>query len=425
MLLFFWTASGVARYFSVQYANRRHCGLAADAARPNPRRAEPRRTNVPTDSSNHRGGQPRFEYYPPNSATLQTVSVEKLPFTIGRGAEADLQIASSSVSREHVQLTSSAGQYVLRDLGSTNGTSVNGEPIAETKLRDGDVVRVADVDLTFLVNSMSRLQRMVTRPLSDPARPAPSAPTHVSAEVGSLRSIEEALLWQAPTLNWTCIVDRRTHAESARVCRLAEPLAGQVREVRSARRCSPAARLQSLAWRLAAAQAAPDAAGALLLHIESPALFGGSLLDDLEEARELLPEAIAIGVAAPWEWASRDPKTLESCARLQEAGAQIAFDHFSGGANCVRALREATPDFLVLSAEVVQGIAGQIRLQQRLKSVVGACEELGIPVATPPLHHEDISREDFDACARLGVCLTEQPRSPDGAPPRAPRRLLV
>ena len=46
----------------------------------------------------------------------------------------------------------SKGEYWMRDLKSTNGTFVNGQRIEETELQDGDLVAVANFELTFSSN---------------------------------------------------------------------------------------------------------------------------------------------------------------------------------------------------------------------------------------------------------------------------------
>src|SRR5690348_10806481 len=62
--------------------------------------------------------------------------------TVGRGA-ADLVIADPSISRLHAVFRSAGGALEVEDLGSRNGTKVNGEPIAAvTALRPGDSVEV-------------------------------------------------------------------------------------------------------------------------------------------------------------------------------------------------------------------------------------------------------------------------------------------
>ena len=57
---------------------------------------------------------------------------------IGRALECDISILEPSLSRKHAELELVGDDLVLRDLGSVNGTYVNGEKIDEVKLKDGD-----------------------------------------------------------------------------------------------------------------------------------------------------------------------------------------------------------------------------------------------------------------------------------------------
>jgi pSer/pThr/pTyr-binding forkhead associated (FHA) protein len=69
--------------------------------------------------------------------------------TIGRGAGADFVFEAPLVSRVHCRLTADpSGQLVMEDLGSTNGTSVNGMPTARAVLRPADIVSIGRVAFT-------------------------------------------------------------------------------------------------------------------------------------------------------------------------------------------------------------------------------------------------------------------------------------
>lgn len=57
---------------------------------------------------------------------------------IGRALECDISILEPALSRKHAELELVGDDLVLRDLGSINGTYVNGEKIDEVKLKDGD-----------------------------------------------------------------------------------------------------------------------------------------------------------------------------------------------------------------------------------------------------------------------------------------------
>ena len=69
------------------------------------------------------------------------ISLGSEPLVIGRLAENAIVFEDPNVSRKHAEIVASGGGWVVRDLGSTNGTKVNGTTIAgERALRDGDIV---------------------------------------------------------------------------------------------------------------------------------------------------------------------------------------------------------------------------------------------------------------------------------------------
>jgi hypothetical protein len=76
--------------------------------------------------------------------------VRKAAVTLGRGAQNDIVITNSSVSGRHAELhRTREGGFRLSDLGSTNGTLVNGARITAADLKDGDLVEIAEVRLQF------------------------------------------------------------------------------------------------------------------------------------------------------------------------------------------------------------------------------------------------------------------------------------
>ena len=111
-------------------------------------------------------GLPRFEHFPVKGGPPEQTILDRSPFIIGRGESADLQVVSHGVSREHASVVNEGGATRIRDLGSTNGTFVNGQRIKDAELHDGDMVQLANVELVFYCGKAQTRQRMVTQVLT-------------------------------------------------------------------------------------------------------------------------------------------------------------------------------------------------------------------------------------------------------------------
>jgi hypothetical protein len=68
---------------------------------------------------------------------------------LGRLPECDITLVDPNVSRRHAEIQPRGDGFVLVDLGSTNGSRVNGVRITERELRDGDEVSFGNIRLTF------------------------------------------------------------------------------------------------------------------------------------------------------------------------------------------------------------------------------------------------------------------------------------
>ena len=78
----------------------------------------------------------------------RSIAVKRSKFLIGRADECDIRPLSEEVSRRHCAIIVGPESVFVEDLGSRNGTFVNGERIAErTQVTDGDAVRVGSLEL--------------------------------------------------------------------------------------------------------------------------------------------------------------------------------------------------------------------------------------------------------------------------------------
>ncbi|HEX3741138.1 MAG TPA: sigma 54-interacting transcriptional regulator [Terriglobales bacterium] len=77
------------------------------------------------------------------------VALSEKEVSIGRDSSNDLWVADRALSRRHCLLVNQSEQFILRDLGSKNGTLVNGVPVTEQVLRDGDQITIGDSVFVF------------------------------------------------------------------------------------------------------------------------------------------------------------------------------------------------------------------------------------------------------------------------------------
>jgi uncharacterized membrane protein len=71
--------------------------------------------------------------------------------TVGRDASCDVQINDQTISRTHFQVIYQHGKYTLLDLGSTNGTQLNGARVSQAELRHGDQIKAGEATLFFYI----------------------------------------------------------------------------------------------------------------------------------------------------------------------------------------------------------------------------------------------------------------------------------
>jgi pSer/pThr/pTyr-binding forkhead associated (FHA) protein len=90
--------------------------------------------------------------------------------TIGRAPDNMIIVEDPSVSGHHAELRIVNGKHQLKDIGSTNGTIVNGNTITETQLGHGDRIRFGGVDARYeavdptATQPLPRVQEIMTQP---------------------------------------------------------------------------------------------------------------------------------------------------------------------------------------------------------------------------------------------------------------------
>lgn len=138
----------------------------------------------------------------PNPGTVFDLTKEVT--MLGRDVTNDIPLGDAEISRQHSRLTRTPGGMVLEDLGSTNGTFVNGDRLTSPRvLQPGDLVGLGEnVTLTFESTSPDAAATVMgaargapprpatprpAAPLPPPVMAAPAAPAEPSGRSGSMR----------------------------------------------------------------------------------------------------------------------------------------------------------------------------------------------------------------------------------------------
>lgn len=124
----------------------------------------------------------------PNPGTVYALDSDQIG--IGRDSTNEIPVNDAEVSRRHARLTFQGGKYVLEDMGSTNGTFVNGQRLSGPRvLKSGEVISLGEqivfvyeaVDSDPGATMVSPRQVPAARPVTTPPPPPPSYAGQVPA----------------------------------------------------------------------------------------------------------------------------------------------------------------------------------------------------------------------------------------------------
>ena len=76
-------------------------------------------------------------------------SLDRDQLVIGRLSGSEIEVQDTGASRRHAEIRRQGGDFVIVDLGSTNGTLVNDSPVAEHRLENGDRITIGRTVLEF------------------------------------------------------------------------------------------------------------------------------------------------------------------------------------------------------------------------------------------------------------------------------------
>jgi pSer/pThr/pTyr-binding forkhead associated (FHA) protein len=130
----------------------------------------------------------------------QVFALNKAILTIGRSSECDVIIPDASISRQHTQIIRQELGWYVQDLGSLNGTAINGQRLsAPQRLEDGDTLTIGDMPLLYFASSPAEESTPPETPPTE-APPAASAEDTSAIEERTTATPTRALAPKTPTV---------------------------------------------------------------------------------------------------------------------------------------------------------------------------------------------------------------------------------
>jgi EAL domain-containing protein (putative c-di-GMP-specific phosphodiesterase class I) len=321
---------------------------------------------------------PYLEHFPELGGPAQRIFLEQLPFRIGRSNKADFVIYSTQVSKEHTEIYRVGPEFYVRDLGSTNGTFVNGQRVLESRLVPGDIVHVSQKEFRFGVPSGKGKEESVlsyTQVLVTNRQPASMIRSreHLCEMLENqyVRVVFQPLVYldTGKTMGYEAL-GRGTHSELSNNPSELFGLANQ---------CNLSGELSRILRDMAVTQAAQLPEGLRIffnLHpsemiqeslTKSLALLKRTLGDNQQAVIEV-HESVVTDVAF-MRWLR---------GRLAELGMGLAYDDFGVGQSRLTELAEVPPDFIKLDRSLVCEIDKAETRQALVQTLCRFIMDLGV-----------------------------------------------
>ena len=329
------------------------------------------------------------------------IPIQAQVFRVGRDPRLDLTLHSGLVSKQHAEIFWEGERLWLRDLGSTNGSFVNGERVTRLALHEGDIIGFTSVEFRLGRCQGSDVLRSETVPISDLAPPVQQVQEDVRRFRRLIHQRDVDLLFQ-PILQ----LDGGSVLGYEALGRGRHPGLPEIPTelFRMAARLGVEAELSRLfRGKLPERLGARRNLGTIFLNTHPAELAQADLPGSVEELRRSLPDvALTLEVH---ERAIAELRIIsELKARLADLDVRIAYDDFGAGQSRLLELAELPPDYLKFDGRFINGIDKAPASRRRLlKSLVSAAHDLGVRTIAEGVE----TATEAEVCAEIGFGLAQ------------------
>lgn len=368
---------------------------------------------------------PWLERIAPGKSRPEQTRIEEFPFSIGRNENCSLHIDSGRVSREHAVILHEDGAFRVRDLGSTNGTFVNGAQIRETVLRAGDLLVIADLEFTFCTSGTGPRRATATQIIDSSANET-TGERGAREIIRGARRLGETLLQRGICNQFLPVVELTSNLvfgyEAAAMLGPGGVGRSSAEQLLASAECRLTIRLRQL-HRLLVAEEAARHADQLRFFVSLAAAEVGadSLMESLVRLRTLVAGEGRLVVEIPDSAACDIPYFREFVHSLRNVGVGVAYGDFSGGAAQLDAHRAIAPDYLKLARPLVAGLPRNRERQRRLQALVQAAQHVGCDVIATGVQNQDEASACRDQGCRFAQGDHYNGSRASGPPPFSPR----
>lgn len=313
---------------------------------------------------------------------------------VGRGSGCGFRINSGSVSKRHARFIASGMQLIVEDLGSTNGTYVNGKKVSHSALVEHDIVQFANA--TFRIERCKAIEHegTVEEGLAQWAQ------TLISFD--TLLSEKRVIPFYQPIVT----IDRARVAGFEVLARsnlpeLNNPAAMFGVAERLGQQATLSELMRSEGMRVATTSSYPEAR--FYLNTHPVEVVNERMIESLVLLRHRFPSmGITIEIH---ESAVTDLNSMKALRQtLRDLDMHLAYDDFGAGQGRLLELAEVPPEVLKFDMQLIRGIdSAPASRQELLRSLVRYATELG----TAPLAEGIETEEEHAACVSLGFELVQ------------------